>query len=88
MSNESTRCLTSVEVPETEGVIPRCGEGELAIGGDDDIGDEVVVTVQNTFRKAVRVLVTGQLPDDDGLVCGPSRRATMVDASKTYHGMQ
>lgn len=78
MANESTRRLTGVKVPETKSVIPRCREGELAIGGDDDIRDEVIVSVQNTFWIAVRILVAGQLPDDDGLVCvryGLSKRA-------------
>lgn len=69
VADESTRCLACVQVPETKSVIPRCGEGELAIGRDDDIRDEVVVSVQNTFWIAIRSLVTGQLPDDDGLVC-------------------
>lgn len=69
MADESTRCLPGVKVPKTKSVIPRCGEGELAIGGDDNIGDKMVVTVQNTFWIAVRILFTGQLPDDDSLVC-------------------
>lgn len=59
MADESTRRLAGVKVPETKGVIPRCREGELAIGGDDDIGDEVVVSVQDTFWIAVRILIAG-----------------------------
>jgi len=80
VANESTRGLAGVEVPETKSVIPGCGEGELAIRRDDDIRYEVVVSVQNTFWKAVRILVTGQLPNDDSLVCvrcGLSRRVTV-----------
>ena len=49
MANESTCGFASVEVPETKSVIPRRGEGELAIGRDDDIRDKVVVPMQNTF---------------------------------------
>lgn len=66
---------TGVEVPETESVVPRRGESELAVGGDDDVGDEVVVAVEDTLGVAVRVLVTGQLPDNDGLVCSISFNA-------------
>lgn len=69
MADETTRGLAVVQVPETESMIPRSREGKLAIGGDDDVRYEVVVSVQDTFWIAVRVLVTGQLPDDYGLVC-------------------
>jgi hypothetical protein len=80
VSDESTRGLAGVEIPETESVIPRCGEGKLAIGGDDDVRDEVVVSVQNAFWISVCILVTGQLPDNDSLVCvryGLSKQATV-----------
>lgn len=45
MADESTRGFAGVKVPETKSMVPRCGEGELAVGGYDDIGDKVVVTV-------------------------------------------
>lgn len=85
MADESTRGLTGVKVPETESVVPRRGQGELAIGGDDDVRDEVVVSVQNAFWIAVCILVTGQLPDDDSLVCvryGLSKQATVRAVKK------
>lgn len=59
---------TGVEVPETEGVVPRRGEGELAVGRDDNVRDEVVVAVEDALGVAELVLVARQLPDDDGLV--------------------
>ena len=68
VANEAASGETGVQVPETESVIPGSREGELAIRGDDDIGDEVVVAVENALGVAVAVLVAGQLPDDDGLV--------------------
>ena len=60
--------LAGVQVPEAEGVIPRSGKSELAIRRDNDVGNEVVVSVKNAFWVAERVLVSGQLPDDDGFV--------------------
>jgi hypothetical protein len=36
---------TCVQVPESEGLVPRRGETELAVRGDDDVGDKVVVAV-------------------------------------------
>ena len=60
---------TSIEVPEAEGVVPRRREGKLAIRRDDNIGDEVVMSVEDTLGVTVRVLFTSQLPDDDSLIC-------------------
>jgi len=61
-----------VEVPETEGLVPRRREGELAVRRDDNVRDEVVVAVEDLLGEAERRLVTGELPDNDGLVCGVS----------------
>lgn len=58
-----------VEVPEAEGVVPRGRERKLAVGGNDNIGDEVVVSVEDALGVAVGLLLAGQLPNDDGLVC-------------------
>ena len=37
VSDEFPGRLAGVQVPETEGVIPRSGEGELAVRGDNDV---------------------------------------------------
>lgn len=68
VANESAGGLTSVQIPETQGVVPRGGKGELSIGRDDDVRDEVVVAMKNSFGVAIRVFITSKLPDDDGLV--------------------
>ena len=68
VADEAAGGETGVEVPETESVVPRGGERELAVGGDDDVRDEVVVAVEDALGVAVRVLVAGQLPDNDRLV--------------------
>ena len=62
-----------VEVPEAESVVPRGRKRELAVGRDDDVGHEVVVAVEDALRVAVLVLVAGELPDDDRLVCTPDK---------------
>jgi len=67
--DEFPGCLAVVQVPKTEGVIPRSGKSELAVRRDNDVGNEVVVSVENTFWVTERVLISGQLPDDDGFVC-------------------
>lgn len=45
VADESTRSLAGIEIPETKSVVPGCGKGKLTVGGDDDIRDEVVVSV-------------------------------------------
>ena len=69
MADETTGSVASVKIPQAQRVVPRRGERELAIGGNDDVGNEVVVAVKDTLRVTVLMLVTRELPDDDGLVC-------------------
>lgn len=73
VANEAGLALASANLPQTKGVIPRGGEGELAIGGDNDIGDEVVVATKSTASEAVVTLLAGQGPDDDSLRIASSK---------------
>lgn len=59
VAHEAAGGCAGVEVPEAEGVVPRRGKGELAVGGDDDVGDKVVVAVEDAFRVAEGVVVAG-----------------------------
>lgn len=59
VSNKTAGSETSVEVPEAEGVVPRGGERELAVRGDNNVRDEVVVAVEDALGVAVGILVTG-----------------------------
>jgi hypothetical protein len=68
VSDKLPRRQTSVQVPKTEGVVPRRGEGELTVGRDDNVRDKVVVAVQDLLGETKRRVVPGELPDDDGLV--------------------
>ena len=69
MADETACCAASVQVPETEGMVPRSREGELAVGGNDNVGNKVVVAVEDTPCEAERVLIAGELPDDDSFIC-------------------
>ena len=69
VADETAGSETGVEVPEAEGVVPRRGKSKLAVGGDDNVGYEVVVSVKDTLGVTILVFVTSQLPDDDSLVC-------------------
>jgi len=70
VSNESLGGGSRVEVPETEGVIPRSRESELSIGGDDNILDEVGVSMEGAARNTEVRILSGQGPDNDGLISG------------------
>lgn len=68
VADEAAGGGTGVQVPETESVVPGSGESELAVRGDNNVRDEVVVAVEDTLGVTVRILVAGQLPNDDSLV--------------------
>ena len=68
MANKSTCSEASVEVPKAECMVPGGREGELAVRGNDDIRDKMIVATKDAFWVAIRILVTGELPHDDCLV--------------------
>lgn len=68
VADEAASGGAGVQVPETEGLVPRGGESELAVGGDDNVGDEVVVAVEDSLGVTVVGVITAELPDDDGAV--------------------
>lgn len=45
VTDETTSGSACVQVPQTECVVPRRGESELAIRGDDDVRDKMVVSM-------------------------------------------
>ena len=69
VTDEAAGGRAGVEVPQAQRVVPGGGEGELAIRGDDDVRDEVVVSVEDALGVTVLVLLASELPDDDRLVC-------------------
>jgi len=75
---ETTCGLTGVDFPKTEGSIPTSGECELSIGGDDNVGYEVVVSTEGAVGVSVLVGLNvfgvgglvGEVPHEDGLIAG------------------
>ena len=90
VADETAGGETGVEVPEAESVVPGRGKSELAVGGDDDVRDEVVVAVEDALRVTVLVLIPSQRPDDDRLVCarGEQMWTPHEERRRTYHGRQ
>ena len=57
---EAAGGLAGREIPEAEGLVPRAGEGEVAVGGEHHVGHEVAVAVQPLLRDAVLGLIPGR----------------------------
>lgn len=68
VANETAGGLAGGELPEAEGLVPGRGQSVGTVGGDHTVGDDVRVTVEGAFGVAVRGLITGKVPDDEGLV--------------------
>lgn len=83
MANEFASGDTGVEVPQPEGLVPRGRESELAVRGDDDVRNEMVVAVQDLLGEAERRVVPRELPDDDGLVWYRSAESSMANVSSS-----
>lgn len=59
---------TSVQVPQSEGLVPRGRKSELTVGRNGNVGNKVVVSVQDLLGESERVVISRQLPDNDSLV--------------------
>ena len=60
--------LPGAQVPETKVLVPGSGQGKVTIGGQNDIGYEMSVTMETLIRNTVLLVITGQLPNDKRLV--------------------
>mmetsp|Transcript_4219 Transcript_4219/g.7394 ORF Transcript_4219/g.7394 Transcript_4219/m.7394 type:complete len:324 (+) Transcript_4219:19-990(+) len=67
VSNKAAGGSSGVEVPQAEGGVPRARESKLAIRGDNNILNKVVVAGERTASET-EVLVVGKSPDDDRLI--------------------
>lgn len=66
---ETASGLASGQIPQAQGLVPGTGQSVVTIGGQNDVTDEVRVTIQTLLGETVvGVFVTGQLPDNQGLV--------------------
>ena len=68
VSQETTGGRPGVDVPETEGAVPRAGQAELSVARDDNVLHEVRVATERAAGESVVALLASQVPDDDRLV--------------------
>ena len=67
--------LSSREIPQTKGLVPGTRQSEVAIRRQDNIRNKVRVTIQTFLGNTKVVLLTGQFPDNQGLVCKSIKRS-------------
>lgn len=58
----------------------------MTVRRNNDVRHKVVVARQNAFWIAVRLLVAGQLPDNDGLVWRSVNDQKTAETTDKYHG--
>jgi len=76
VTNETTGGLSRSDLPKTEGSIPGSRKAELSIGGDDNIGNKVIMSTKSTESISVRVRLSilgdgclmGESPYHDRLI--------------------
>jgi hypothetical protein len=68
VTDETAGGGAGVQVPKTKGLIPRGGQSELAVRGDNNIFNEVVVASESSTGNTVAGLISGKVPDNDALV--------------------
>ena len=67
---ETAGGLTSSQVPETKSLVPGAGESKVSIGRQNNIGDEMSVSLESLLWNTVVLVITSEFPDNEGLVAG------------------
>lgn len=65
---ETTSWLSSAQVPETKSLVPWSRKGKVTIRRQNDIRNEVRVTIQSLNWHSKVGFITGQLPDDQSTI--------------------
>jgi len=76
----------SLNIPKSEGLVPRSRHGELTARTDDDVTDKVVVSFQSLDWYAIASLVLGQTPDDERVIAGTRDEHLWVDGAASNLG--
>lgn len=66
---EAAGGLSSCQIPQAEGLVPRAGQSVVAVGRKHNITDEVGVAIQALLWDSVGRILWGKLPHDQSLVC-------------------
>lgn len=66
--------LTGLQIPQSQGLVPRTRQSVGTVNRDGDVLDNVGVTNERLLWNTVLGIVTGQLPSDQGLVSGTGQK--------------
>lgn len=70
VSLEAASGLAGSQIPQTQSLIPGTGQSVVTVGREHNVADEVRVSVQTLLGvTVVGILIAGQLPDNQSLVC-------------------
>ena len=84
MTNEGSVSGALLQVPESDGSIPRGGQAESAIGGEIDVRDEVRMTLQDLLWHTPFFIIIGlggvllDIPHNEGLISGSGDEEFLV----------
>lgn len=65
---KSSGCLSCSKIPQTEGFVPRSRQCIVSVRREDNVTDEVRVTLESLLGNSIVSVISGQLPDDQGVV--------------------
>lgn len=65
---KSSGAATRVNVPKTEGGVPRSRKGKLTIGRDHDIRHKVVVATERSAGESIVSILSGESPHNHSLM--------------------
>lgn len=69
MAYETTHRRTGIQIPQTQSLVPRPGNGIVPVRRENDVGDEMGMAVQTFSRHTVVEFVTSEIPYDQRPVC-------------------
>jgi len=86
VTDKSSGGLSRTDLPKSQGSIPRSRKSKLSIGGDNNIGDEVVVSTKSTTGVSSGVVLSilsgmrfsSKVPYEDGLITGGGENNVLV----------
>ncbi|KAH3670061.1 hypothetical protein OGATHE_002874 [Ogataea polymorpha] len=78
VSNKSNDRFAGIELPKSQGLVPGGRDGVQSVWRDGTVLDNVRVALQSLLGNTVVVLVSSQLPGDQGLVSGGGKEQIWV----------
>ncbi len=69
---------SSRQIPQSQVLVPRSGQGKVTVRGQDDVRDEVTMSMETLLGHTIVVLIMVQLPNDETFVAGSGQNDVRV----------